>query len=338
MTNKLPFFILALITLGACTVYRDIPIEVLKPKEFKLTGDDKVSLVYRNFKYDNDTVNDYYRHNLEIKKDLTGGNTDSLIATTALNELSKVLISQNVITQTTILQYNSLPRVTGEKLFPLPAEVIQNISGSTGSSKILVLETLSALYSRYTAASEAGESADVIMAGIWAIYNGHTGLLEKHLPMIDTLYWNRRNEAGERIVIPPRNTALELATAVFVENFAHKFSDNWKTVQRVIIVPPVQEFNLAAGYAEENEWENALALWEKFSSDRYGRLSVSARFNMALAFEMLNDLDQAVDWITQAVIQAQIYKNKEELNLVKRYQRILTERKTEIGMLLSNPE
>lgn len=338
MKSQLSLIFLALLTLSACTVYRNIPIEVLRPKEFNINGMDKASMVYRNFKYDNDTVSDYYRYKSVMKKEQTSIHTDSLIAITALNKLSDVLIDQNVISQSYILQYNALPRVTGEKLVPLPGEVIRNIGSSTETGKVIVLETLSALYSRYTADTEAGESADVIMAGIWAIYNGHTGILEKNQAMIDTLFWNRRNEAGERIVIPPRVTALELATEVFAENFARKFSDNWETVQRVIIVPPVQEFNLAAAYAGENEWENALAIWEKFSQEKYGRLSVCARFNIALAYEMLNDLDQAVEWITHAGKLALIYRNKKEIDLVKQYQRILIDRQTEIRRLMDNPD
>ena len=41
---------------NACTIYRDVPIEVLKPREFSIADTVQVTLLYRNFKYENDTM------------------------------------------------------------------------------------------------------------------------------------------------------------------------------------------------------------------------------------------------------------------------------------------
>jgi hypothetical protein len=173
----------------------------------------------------------------------------------------------------------------------------------------------------------------VIMAGIWAVYDALTGAIVKHESLVDTLYWNSINDDGQRILIPPRITALELAAEVYASNFAKKFTTSWETVQRLLIIPPVQEFTLAAEYASENKWYEALELWKRYSSERYGRLSVSARFNIALAYEMLDDIYTASEWIDKALAQTRVYRNKEELRLVQNYQRILNQRKKEIDQL-----
>lgn len=324
-----------IIVLSGCTVYREVPIEVLKPRTFVLPEGTSIGLVYRNFKYTNDTLQNYYRYDYELRKEKpeAGFHADSLVAMTALNRLASVLEAVQIASEVKILPYNSLPRIRGEHLAPLSEEIIRNLGNYTRTDRLILLETISAFYSRYTSQSDPGESADVIMAGIWAMYNSHSGKLEKHISMVDTLYWTGKDEQGKKLTIPPRLLALDLATEVYTDNFSNKFKESWESVQRVVIVPPVQEFNIAGQYAAENEWENALEIWQRFTPGRFGRLSVSARFNTALAYEMLNDIGSAIEWIDQAVNQTQIYRNKAEVQLVKNYQRILENRKKEIDQL-----
>jgi tetratricopeptide (TPR) repeat protein len=336
---KLPlkyyFALLMLVTLGSCTIYRNVPIEVLQPKEISIPESSNLAILYRNFKYENDTLQNYFRDDYEIKKDIRNANLniDSIVTLNTFQSLAFSLGDDHVGNNIQILPLNTLPRLTAEKLAPLPREVIQNLGSSSGSQKIIVLETLSYMYSHYSPQTHAGESAEVIMAGIWAVYDVLTGEVVKHESLVDTLYWNRTNEDGQRILIPPRITALELAAEVYAGNFAKKFTTSWETVQRLIIIPPVQEFTMAAEYASENKWEEALELWQRYSSERYGRLSASARFNVALAYEMLDDIDSALEWIDKALVQTRVYRNKEELKLVQNYQRILNQRKKEIDHL-----
>ena len=327
--------ILLIIVISGCTVYREVPIEVLKPKTFTVPSGSAIGLVYRNFKYRGDTLQNYYRYDYELRKEKPEAefNADSLVAMTALNRLASIFEAEQIASEVKILPYNSLPRIRGEHLAPLSEEVIRNLGSYTRTDRLIILETISAFYSRYTSQSEPGESADVIMAGIWALYNSQTGKLEKHVSMVDTLFWNGKDDQGKKLVIPPRLLALDLAAEVYTDNFSGKFKETWENVQRVVIVPPVQEFNLAGQYASENEWEKALEIWERFTPGRFGRLSVSARFNTALAWEMLNDIESALEWIGMAEKQTQIYRNKEEVNLVKSYQRVLENRKKEIDQL-----
>jgi hypothetical protein len=328
--------LLLLYTLNACTIYREVAIEVLRPRELSVGQGSDVVFLYRNFKYENDTLQNYYRDDYDLRKDKKndGLNIDSLVSIKALFTLASELQDKDVVNGITVMPFNTLPRITGQKLAPLPKELVQMIGSESASQKLISLETLSWFFSRFTENSDAGESVEVILAGIWALYDVHSGAIEKHEAMVDTLFWQRRNEDGERIQLPPRVTSLELATEVYAINFAKKFTTSWETVQRLLIIPPVQEFSLAAAYAGENKWEEALELWQRYAPERYGRLSVSARYNTALSYEMLNEIDQAVQWIDQALIQARIYRNKSELKLVQNYKEILAKRNEEIRNLI----
>jgi hypothetical protein len=337
MKYVLPFLNISLLflTFTACTLYREVPIEVLRPKEISIEGDTDIALLYRNFKYENDTLSHYFRDDYELKKDTRNDhlNIDSLLAAKALNTLEFWLSNEAVVENVHILPVNTLPRITGQHLTPLPKEVIQNIGTYSHSSRLLSLETLSYFFSGFSNLSDAGESSEVIMAGIWAIYDTRTGALIRHEPLVDTLFWRRMDEEGKKILLPSRIPALELATEEYVRNFAKKFTNSWETVNRIIIIPPVQEFNMAAEHAVAYEWEEALDLWMLYTPERFGRLTVSALFNVALSWEMQNDIDKALQFIGLAQEKARIYRNKDELRLVQNYQRILKDRKLDIERL-----
>ena len=58
----LTFWLLVLtMALTSCTVYKEYTIDVYQPGEIAVTGDVKnIALIYRNFKYTNDTLQHYY--------------------------------------------------------------------------------------------------------------------------------------------------------------------------------------------------------------------------------------------------------------------------------------
>jgi hypothetical protein len=58
--------------LSACTVYQNVPIEVLRLSEVILPKDSitRVAFLYRNFKAENDTFQNYFRENDVRKIDL----------------------------------------------------------------------------------------------------------------------------------------------------------------------------------------------------------------------------------------------------------------------------
>jgi len=335
---KIAFISVLISLMVSCTVYRDIPIEVLNPKVIDIPINSSVALLYRNFKYENDTLQYYIRENYNLEYDPRGkkANVDSLVSMSILNTLA----SQPELLQNTsdivVFDYYSLPRMTGQNLIPLSREVIQNIARSSGSQKVISLETLTYMYSWYSYISGGNESADVIIAAIWAVYDGFTGALLQNEQVIDTLYWTTSlsfKKGNKEPLVPPYITAMELASETYAENFAKKFAISWETVQRIIVVPPMNEFNLAANYALENEWEKASEIWKRYTSERYGRLAVSARFNMAVASEISDRIDIALDWIAKAEELTKVYRNKNENELVRSYKEILNDRKKDIERL-----
>lgn len=319
----------------SCTVYRDLPIEVLKPGEFDLPVDSRISLLYRNFNYYNDTLGNYLKkdHVPVFDTEHANENIDSLISMKSLDNLSQFLQDHQVAREINIHEYNYLPAISGEHLASLNGEIIRNIARNSEADFIISLESLSYLYSTYSPRI-ASQGCDVVIAGIWAIYNGQSGTIITHVPQVDTLYWNRFDEMGNRQQTPPRMVALEMAAEEFTDTFGQKFTTDWITTQRIVIVPPVEEFRQATEAAFSHDWDVAEGYWLRYSHERFGRLAFSARFNLALKCELSDDLNAARKRMDEAEEIAHRYRNRTDLELLKYYENILQERQDDMDKLI----
>jgi len=56
-------------------------------------------------------------------------------------------------------------------------------------------------------------------------------------------------------------------------------------------------FPMARTYLEEGSWEEAEQVWEKHTNSKDKKLAARASFNMAVACEMTDRIDEAIDWV-----------------------------------------
>jgi hypothetical protein len=75
----------------------------------------------------------------------------------------------------------------------------------------------------------------------------------------------------------------------------------------------------AAKFVKQNQWNEAAQIWNSLSEDKSKRLASKASFNMALAWERADDLDQAFSWISYA---DSLFSNSKTLT----YKKILKKR------------
>jgi hypothetical protein len=323
-----------LIILSSCTIYKNIPIEVLRTKEVKLSSSaPKISLLYRNFKFNNDTLQNYFLRNVTLYKDRNnqGKDIDSIVVTSCLQSVANSFVQNSVCHDPVIFPYDIFPRQTGDRIYPLPADLIKKLAKPAQAEFIILLETFSYFFSQ-TSDAEEGEFQEVKLAGIWTMYNAVTGEIADRKTITDTVYWNPGDNPGNlaKEKFPPRLPALQQAAEVFGENYAKRFYSNWTKVDRLLIVPPLEDFRLAAEFTDKQQWDKASEIWEKYSDRRFGRLAVSACYNLALVREIKDELDEAVIWINKAMGIAESYRNSDEMELTGNYQKILVQRQHDI--------
>jgi hypothetical protein len=320
----------------SCTVYRQFPIEVLRTEEVKLDrSKPRIAFVYRNFKYNTDTLQLHYLENNTLITDTKNSEreVDSLLATSCLQNAATVLKENGICDDPVFYPYNIFPRQTGERIVPLPDYLIKKMAMPARADYLVVLETFSAFFTRFKNTEEYGNFEQVKAVAVWNLYNAGSGKVEDHKSMADTLSWdgNETDDGKAPRLLPPRLPALQQAAGLFGENYGKRFCREWIKVDRMIIIPPLEDFRIAADYADRQEWDKADPIWQKYTDQRFGRLAASACYDLALSREIRDDLTEALLWIGKAAQIAGAYKNSDEMKLTSQYQSILKERIKQIN-------
>jgi hypothetical protein len=328
----IPVIILSILT--SCTIYREMPIEVLRTKEVKLPSSvGRIAFIYRNFKYNNDTLQNYYLKAESLVKDLEnqGKDIDSIIVTSCLQSAANAFSQNGVCQNPVILPVNLFPRQTGERIHALPADLIKKLALPVKAEYIIFLETFSYFFSQ-NGNQWVEEFQEAKLAGIWTMYDAASGETLDRKSMTDTVYWSEPEANGKLKPknLPPRLPALQQAGEVFGENYAKRFYSEWTKVDRLLIIPPLEDFRLAAEYTDKQQWDKAELIWSRYTDRRYGKLAISALYNLALDQEIKDNLSEALNWITKASELARIYRNSAEEKLTVGYRNILVKRIQEI--------
>jgi hypothetical protein len=340
MNLKLPVAIISLFLGAACTVYKEYPIEVYKPEEIAVPTEAKsAAIVYRNFRDTSDTMQHFFKTDGQLVRAKNDpANTDSLLTVTCLNELAVHLKNSYVFDEVAVLPYDAFEKHSGDQLTPLPSALVMQLATDAAADLMISLETFSNFYSGWTRTADAPPSGEVVTVAVWGIYDGKTGTPAGNRTMIDTVYWNGYDDDGNLLQnyrLPPRLDALLMAAAMAGNSFAEKFYPGWQTVNRMYSIPPLPDFSDAAMLFEEGKWDEAIMIWTRYSDNRNGRMAINARYNLALASEMKDDLDQAYQWLISAMELATSYRSKKDQTIIKTYQNILAERQKDIRKISS---
>lgn len=190
--KRLSFWFLGLmLAVTSCTVYKEYPIDVYKPGVIAVPSNVKnIALIYRNFKYQNDTLQHFYKDNNMLRRAKGDPeNLDSILVNYCLNELATNLKSKNIYNQIRIFPEVFKPH-SSSNLPPIDFELIDKLTSATETDLVISLETYSYFYSEYSADAGVPKPREVVTANVWAVYDPLSNKIIERKTMIDTLYWN----------------------------------------------------------------------------------------------------------------------------------------------------
>ena len=321
----------------AVTVYKKYPIDVYKPGEINVSSDvQNVAIVYRNFKYPGDTLQHYYKDNYKLQKVKNDPqNMDSVLVSFALKALASNLKSKKGFDRIHIFPAIFKP-YTGKNLPALQPDMVKKLTSSTETDLLISLETFSYFFSEYEQEYDKPKSREVITAAVWAVYDPQTEKVLDRKSMIDTVFWNNYDDNGKYVKnkkLPPRQTALKIASQLAGESYSRRFMASWQTVNRIYSIPPLPDFEQADKFVADKKWDSAMQIWKRYAHEKNGKMAINARYNLALAYEMKDDILTAWKWLVAAQELATKYNSKEDIKLILSYQKILAKRKKDIDRL-----
>jgi len=123
---------------------------------------------------------------------------------------------------------------------------------------------------------------------------------EFSLSIRDTLrftYLSERNKNDSRVVNEV-NTQMPDAIKEVGQNIGALFFPSWTEQYRTVAsFDGITDWEAAYQYATEFKWETALDIWIKLAQSKNLRKSGLAAYNAAVACEMLDEYDLALEWL-----------------------------------------
>jgi hypothetical protein len=163
----------------------------------------------------------------------------------------------------------------------------------------------------------------------WRMYRASDGTLVDQFRMIETIHFREegRSQEAARRALPNKERITQRVGQVVGNAYATRISPAWFWVSRSYFTKAKKtpEMKIARNSARVNDWEGAAKIWNALSANPNPKVSRRAMYNMAVAAEVLGDIDSAIHWTEEAY--------KLGLNRALDYNRILRHRKMELQRL-----
>jgi len=158
---------------------------------------------------------------------------------------------------------------------------------------------------------------------LFRIYDPYKEKILMRQFMSDTIVWEDTDaEIGELFsrFTPVKNALTEAGIALALD-FSEKISTSWFKEKRYYFIKGDAKMKQAEQLVNANQWEPAIAMWKDIAENAKSKsVKSKAEFNIALGYEMLDDIDQAIQWALQSfktMYRTNTYEYLETLNLRK---------------------
>ena len=132
-------------------------------------------------------------------------------------------------------------------------------------------------------------------------------LPNRKIPMVtvnctDSIFWDASSSSETQIFnqLISEKDMIEQASS-FAGTVPVKYLlPYWKTAKRYLFTGGTVNMRDAAIYVKENNWPEAIRLWETEYNSKKGKKKMYAAYNIALGYEMQDSINTAYDWAVKA--------------------------------------
>lgn len=141
----------------------------------------------------------------------------------------------------------------------------------------------------------------------------------------DSIFWDRIAKTEESVIqLLPSDSLIISEASTFAGGLPLKhILPYWKTSNRYYFSNGSVEMRDAAIYVKEDNWVEAINLWKQvYSNKKKGKRKMQAAYNLALGYEMLDELQKAYEYATEA---QQIAYELEDIKEIENIQAVAPE-------------
>lgn len=119
----------------------------------------------------------------------------------------------------------------------------------------------------------------------------------------DSIFWDRIAQTEKSVIeLLPSDSLVIAETSTFAGELPIKhLLPHWTTSNRFYFANGSVEMRDAAIYVKEDNWSEAINLWQQvYDSKKKGKKRMRAAYNLALGYEMLDEIEKAYDFAVEA--------------------------------------
>lgn len=328
----------------ACQTTSIIKIQILESSEVYLPRDiHEITIINRSLKTNLITQNRDSGRNLPPNDSLL----HTKITHTCIQGLSDLLITSpfiDTVFNDSLLYYFGLSNDSTGKPLPLDWQDVEWVCAKTNTELLISLEdydcsdTISQdiQYSFFHNAEDAITKRyyvaylNVSPKAFWRIYDlTNKKIIDEYL-YIDTIQWKRSDYESSRALkqLPEKNNAILEAAYWAGYGYGKRIVPSWLDVDRFYYKSGSKEIKQAGKEVLKDNWTGAVQIWKKLAYGEKKSLAAKASLNMALASEIEDKLEIALEWAAKSYLMLNRSSSKE-------YVLLLQERVKEKRKLLS---
>lgn len=233
----------------------------------------------------------------------------------------QVIICDSALQGTTVIPFR------GHRL--LTSQEVSRLSSELGVDMLFSLDRLAIRTERKQIVyQQVAVPLDVLMVQFVPMLSVYIPGREKPVQVVtlrDSVFWDVDPSLSDKAMV---GEISQRASSLLVSHLV----PHWENTTRLYFNGGSPEMRDAVVSLNENDWEGARSLWMAlYESRKKGSLKLKAAFNTALAYEMLGDIDKAMEWLSRAKVLAK--PNTEEEKIIGFYTSLLDKRKGELPKL-----
>lgn len=337
--KKIVFLIVLMLGVG-CFAFAEgrLTYEVLKPASNPLPKDVKtLAFVYRNIKFDADSITHFYKYNEETYVDTT--DYRKMIAESVyIGFRSK--IGEHYPLDT--IPFVVLPEELGNAqriILPLSWDKVNEICKSNTADVLVSLDDISIFnnYETWFDGLEYNGVANITSFNSVTIYDPLTESYIYEKSELDSLQSHKTAYSLQSLIereLPHREEIMKVVGFSIGEHLAEKLVPQWTTIYREYYERGNKTMREAASKVRAEKWEEAIAIWDTLDNEPTDKYKARAAFNKAIIYERLGEIDKALVAILQSInVYKELNKYEEERKLSESMKTILEQREKEIEQL-----
>jgi hypothetical protein len=302
------FFILFLIVLASCSSLRNIGIEVSYLPQYPISEDvQSLAIFNRSMSslFTNHNADSLEKFFINKRMELDTLFMDSIASDTVIKVVAKAMFESGrydvvIPKEKNLYRYNFYDLDT-----PLDNEMVNQFCDDFKVDGILVFEDfIENLKVAYTMTPGVGDYAvynaatDLASLGDWRLYRKDPAKKVIRFQVADTINWKGYDYAIEPLYrnMPTIKDALVNGGIASGEKMANYICPKWVKQTRYYYLTGKNEIDAAVPLILENRWKEAEAIWMKFTGESSKIVKSKVEYNLALAAEMRNDFDLAIEW------------------------------------------